>query len=480
MYAENAELMYEQESYYELPEPTSDIQLPPALNILLLALWVVICLVGFVIIFFAKNIFLGITVIGIPTFLGMVMKPTFALSVLMLVLPTGAGVGIEQVFSLNRGIGIAVAVAFALNLLISRPRLRIGDKVLWVLVAYTIWVLFTSLAAPYFALEMRIAFTQFQLLALVFIVYWVLETNPPRTLIWALRSYVVGSLGTIALAHITGAAMRSQEEGPRYVATVGAAINPNMLAVLLGMAFLAAIYLFVRDKQKLWRIIYLTAIVVMPIMMLKTGSRGALAALAVALMSLLLFLRQVWRKPALAALLVVIIVLASGATAFLVKTPGFFEEERVSERLTDVGQIRHAFDYRMELVRKAVQSSLKRPTGTSCYGWFERANAASYPHSDFFFALGIYGIPGAVLFALFVIMMMLTVKRIPIGVEKLYATAVLTFLLVYGLSHGHLFRKYFWVFLAIIMASERIAKLYTPRSDLLPPAQDDENSSTQY
>ena len=273
MYAENAELMYEQESYYELPEPTSDIQLPPALNILLLALWVVICLVGFVIIFFAKNIFLGITVIGIPTFLGMVMKPTFALCVLMLVLPTGAGVGIEQVFSLDRGIGIAVALAFALNLLISRPRLRIGNKALWILVAYTIWVLFASLAAPYFALEMRLAFTQFQLLALVFIVYWILETNSRKTFVWVLRSYVLGSLGTVILAFKTGAAIGAVEEGEggRYAATLGRAINANMLSVLMGLAFLTVIYLFARDRHILFRIIYLIAIVLLPIMILKTG-----------------------------------------------------------------------------------------------------------------------------------------------------------------------------------------------------------------
>ena len=287
MYAENAELMYEQESYYELPEPTSDIQLPPALNILLLALWVVICLIGFAIIFFSKNIFLGIVVIGMPTFFGMVMKPTFALCVLMLVLPTGAGVGIEQVFSLNRGIGTIVAVAFALNLLFGRSRLRIGNKALWILVAYTIWVLFTSLGAPYFALEMRIAFTQFQLLALVFIVYWILETNRPNTLIWALRSYVVGSLGTVILAFKTGAAIRAVEEGEggRYAATIGRAINANMLSVLLGLAFLTAIYLLARDKRILWRIIYLIAIVLMPIMMLKTGSRGGLIAMTVELVS---------------------------------------------------------------------------------------------------------------------------------------------------------------------------------------------------
>lgn len=479
MYAKNAELMYEQESYYELPEPTSDIQLPPALNILLLALWVVICLIGFAIIFFAKNLFLGVVVIGIPTFFGMVMKPSFALCVLMLVLPTGAGVGIEQVFSLDRGIGIAVAIAFALNLLISRPRLRIGNKALWILVAYMIWVLFTSLGAPYVALEMRVAFTQFQLLALVFVVYWILETNRPNTLIWVLRSYVVGSLGTIILAFKTGAAIRAvEEEAGRYTATLGRTIEPNMMSALIGLAFLTAIYLFVRDKRILWRIIYLVAIVLLPIMILRTGSRGGLIALAVTLVSPLLFVKQVWRKPALAALLVVIIVLALGAAAFLVKTRGL--EEEVSERLTNVGQIRDAFGYRMELMKKAVQSLLKNPAGTSRYGWFEQTNVVSYPHSDFFYALGIYGIPGGTLFAFFVVMMMLTVKRIPLGMEKLYARTILIFLLVNGMSMGQILAKYFWVFMALVITVEDISSLRNAEAGHLLARADEETPTIDY
>ena len=44
---EYAEQIYEDEFYYEMPEQTSDVQLPPMVNILLLAVWLVICLIGF-------------------------------------------------------------------------------------------------------------------------------------------------------------------------------------------------------------------------------------------------------------------------------------------------------------------------------------------------------------------------------------------------------------------------------------------------
>jgi hypothetical protein len=80
-----------------------------------------------------------------------------------------------------------------------------------------------------------------------------------------------------------------------------------------------------------------------------------------------------------------------------------------------------------------------------------------WPHNDFFFSLGVYGIPGAALFSALVILLMLTVKRMPLTLEKLYARAVLTFLLVMGLNIKQLSAKYYWVFLAFVLAAERLS-----------------------
>ena len=70
---------------------------------------------------------------------------------------------------------------------------------------------------------------------------------------------------------------------------------------------------------------------------------------------------------------------------------------------------------------------------------------------------------------IFIILLMLTVKRIPLGLEKLYARAVLTFLLVMGLNVGQLYQKHFWVFLAFVMASERTAEFFATATDELVP-----------
>jgi len=472
MYLEYEDQIDEEEALCEPGERTSDIHLPPVINYLLLVIWVVICLIGFAVMFLAENPVAGAIIIGIPTFIGMVLKPSFGLCILMLVLPTGAGVGYRQDFSLDRGVGLALAVAFVLNVIITRPRLRIRHKALWVMAIYTLWVCLASLAGTYLRYELVRAFTQIQLLGLILIVYWILQTNGERAFRWASRAYIVGTLGTIALAFITGAAIRAVEDTPeqRYSATLGQTTDANMLASLTAIAFLAAIYLFARDRNLLWRLLYLGAILFLPIMMLKIGSRGALIALMFTMLCPLLFIRQVVRRPALAALLFGVILLASISAGLVVKNRGL--EAGVAARLTDPYQAKEALDYRMMPIKKALECAVRKPLGTSYYGWFEQSGLRILPHSDFFLALGVYGLPAAVLFASFVILIMLTVKRTPLGFEKLYARAVLTYLLIMGMNVGQLYQKHYWVFLAFIIASERMAGFFAaPKEDLLPSSE---------
>ncbi len=469
MYVEYEDEKDGEEFPCEPSERTSDIQLPPVMNYLLLAVWIVICLIGFAVMFLAENPVAGAIIIGIPTFIGMVLRPSFGLCILMLVLPTGAGVGFKQIFSLDRGVGIALAVAFVLNLIITRPRLRICHRALWVMAIYTLWVCLASLAGPYLRYELVRAFTQVQLLALILLVYWILQTNGQECFRWASRAYLLGTVGTIALAFITGSAMRAIEDTPeqRYSATLGQATDANMLASLTAIAFLAAIYLFARDRNLLWRLLYLGAILFLPIMMLKIGSRGALIALIFTMLCPLLFVRQVVRRPALAALLIGVILLASVSAGLIVRNSGL--EAGVAARLTDPHQAKEALSYRMMPIKKAVACAVTRPLGTSYYGWFEQSGLRILPHSDFFLALGVYGIPAAVLFALFVILIMLTVKRTPLGLEKLYARAILTYLLIMGLNVGQLYQKHYWVFLAFILASERMAWFFAAPGEDSPP-----------
>ena len=345
---------------------------------------------------------------------------------------------------------------------------------------YSFWIFLVSLGGLYLGLELMRAFTQFQLLMLILIVYWILETNSEKTFQWALRAYVLGTLGTIILAFITGTAIKTMENTSqtRYSATLGNAIDANMLAALISTAFLAAIYLFARNKNIFWRIVNFAAILFLPLMLLKIGSRGALVALAFTMLSPLLFIRQVARRPAFAALMLVTILLTSIGSGLLIQGGGL--ETSVAERLTDVGYAKESISYRMEPIKLAVKTVTRKPAGTGYYSWFEETGTLIWPHNDFFLVLGIYGIPGALLFICFMGILLLAIRRIPLGLEKIYARAVLIFLVMMGLTIGQMFHKYYWVFLAFVMAGERIAKIYMPTDDSESAAEYEDNSLTEY
>src|SRR5512133_170125 len=140
MYTTYANDMIDDGLLLEPQERTSDIQFSPAMNTMLLATWLVLCAIGFGIIFLTRNVIAGAAVIAIPTLVGMVIKPTFALCILMLALPTGAGVGFQQAFSLDRGIGLALAVSFFVNVLLTRPGLKVRHKALWFAAGMSVWI----------------------------------------------------------------------------------------------------------------------------------------------------------------------------------------------------------------------------------------------------------------------------------------------------------------------------------------------------
>jgi O-antigen ligase len=126
----------------------------------------------------------------------------------------------------------------------------------------------------------------------------------------------------------------------RYSATLGHPIDANMLSALIAIAFLSAIFLFARDRSLLWRLIYLGAMLLLPITMIRTGSRGGLVALAFTMLSPLLFVRQVLRRPALAALLLLAVVIVAASAGALIKENALATS--VQTRLTDVARAKEA------------------------------------------------------------------------------------------------------------------------------------------
>jgi len=450
----NPELEIEESGYHSSGEATTNIALPLAIDFLLAAGWLVFCLIGFVVMFVANQKIVGAAIIAVPTFIGMILKPSFALSIFMLVLPSGTAIAVEGRFTLNKGIGIAMALSFLLNIMLTRPKLKMNKTVLWLVLAYYIWTIFAVIvnSGPFMLSQL---FTKVQYIAFFLIVYWILETNKEKNFLWILRSFIAGTCGTVILAFVTGAAIRAVEESAdssRFTATAGGAINANALAAMLALAMLSAVYLLIKDRKIVLRIIYAFSIFFLGIMLFKTGSRGTLVAIIVTFV-VISFGRQLIRNPVpvLGILFVLGIFLATGY--FLLKT-GKIQED-VVKRLTDVYMAKQSIADRMIYNKAALNVAMERLTGGGYGTWFTYTDVDLYPHNDLMYSIGVYGFPAGFLFLSFIIGMMLAVKRIPFGFEKMYAKAILVFLLLIGLKGMYVDEKFYWVFWVIALACEK-------------------------
>jgi hypothetical protein len=103
MYTATEQTVYEEPAYLEAEPTTSDIPFGPAMDKLLVAMWLAISLLGIAVIVVANAPVAGAVIIAIPSFVLMVLKPTFAMCMFMLVLPTGAahkrsGLGVSRRF----------------------------------------------------------------------------------------------------------------------------------------------------------------------------------------------------------------------------------------------------------------------------------------------------------------------------------------------------------------------------------------------
>ncbi len=57
--------------------------------------------------------------------------------------------GWQEAFSLDRGVGLALAVSFFLNVLLTRPGLRVRHKALWLAAGMSVWIGVSSLMQPH-------------------------------------------------------------------------------------------------------------------------------------------------------------------------------------------------------------------------------------------------------------------------------------------------------------------------------------------
>ena len=436
----------------------TDFALSKTMSSALLVMWVFCGFIALLTIFVVKAPWIGAGFIALPTFIGMVIRPSFALSLWMLVLPTGVGVNLGQIASLNRVIGFAVAITFAMNISVTRPHLSFNNKFLWLFMAYVAWVVFISFLSPVLSLEYPRLLTHIQLLVGVCIVYWILTTNDKNAFRWILRSYIIGVLGSVALTYMTGVALSTMQEETmgRLSATAGGTVDANMLGVIVGLAFFAAIYLILTDRNRFLRLSYALILPVLAVFLLKTGSRGAALSLVATLGMPFLFVRQMAKKPSMLLFAGIIVLLVAGGMFFVLHFGSL--DERVFGRLTDIEHGKESLGYRMMLNKVAIQTVMHRPWGTSVFGWFSVTQLSHWPHSDLFFALGIYGFPGFIILFWIMLSLVTAVRKMPLGAERFFARAILTFLFVNGLVLTQLTKKHYWIFLVLILVCDYFSR----------------------
>jgi len=424
---------------------TSNVNMSPAMVTLLVAVWFVMSLFGVLIIKTTGNIVVGGALIGIPTLINIILRPSFGLSLMLLVLASGTAIAVPGILTLNKGIGFVLVICFLLNILVSRPNLHLNYPPVLLSIALFGWMIFSILVNLDYNTSGQI-FTKIQFIGLVLVVYLIIITNPAKSFLWVLRSYFIGTAATVILSFFTGVTQRSSY---RFAATAGGEINENLFSVLIALAMITAVYLLMIDRHLFIRILYFLGILFFIVMIFKSGSRGTLLA------TLLTFFFIFFRKAAIknfkqSVLILILFTLFVGTGWFLIKTRRI--HETVSERITDVNKSRESIASRMEFNIAAIEVAFRDITGTGLFGWFEETSVARYPHNDTLFSIGIYGLPAGVLFVSFLGYLYFLIRKVPDGPEKIFALSVFIFLVLIGLKGMYLTQKVYWIFITIVIA----------------------------
>ncbi len=205
-------------------------------------------------------------------------------------------------------------------------------------------------------------------------------------------------------------------EGYRLASTLQYA---NTFAAFLILPFIVGISFFIREKRKLFKVLYLGSILLISVALVLTQSRGGLIALTVSLIVYIILLAPEDRKNFLliagvtVALMVVIVLLKR--SVFLPILSSFKERMIVLFQFIK-GNRTHSLGTRTLMVKDSLKILKEHPlfgtgNGTFQYVYMKYRSAyyfSKFPHSIFFQVLDELGIVGGVSF---VYLMFLLVKK---------------------------------------------------------------------
>jgi hypothetical protein len=422
--------------------------------VLYLVLWALVCGAGAALTLLGEQRLIGGLIIGIFTLVGIAWKPTFGLCLLLAVFPLGRALGYGRVFSAERGVGILLFLGAALHFILRGRRFRFACPPTWALLALMFLGALTVAWARIPLLAASSTFTMFQILVLVAVVLSVVWHFPDLT--WPFRCYVLACVLFGVFAPAMGLAIQETKKmGVRY--TIGLSeeyrVDPNTLASMFSIAFFLAIFLFRRDPSRLLRIVWLLSALLLPVLMLMTGSRTGLIATFLTLLLPVLFLRQIARRPVVFVGAVVVLVLA-GVLFFVALE--YVLPLQTAQRLTDFDKLQRSAVVRLGFIGEAVAYAVRNPLGAGFQSFFIETMTV---HNDFFYLLGSLGFAGALAYGVFGVAMLLNVRAMPVTWEKWLVRSLVLINLIFGLAYMQLFWKHFWIFMVLAWAMARQVRL---------------------
>lgn len=424
-------------------EPAQRDAMPPSLGwMLFIVVWIGSCIGGFALVTTARQPVLGALLAGVPTVIGCLAKPTFALCCICFILPWGGAIAYEGIVSADRVVGGVAAVGILANCLFTGKGIRIKESPLLPLFLIAAWgaVSFSWAIYPVPAVAKALQVLQLSIWGLA--IWNGLAYCGGHT--WPLRCFVWGVLIVVLQLYLSGSIESMTHSAERV--TVGEGVNPGKFAVILGSAFFVSVYLFLNDPSKWLRPVWIAAAIVTPGVMVQTGSRGPMVGLAIATAVSVLSFRMFWKSKTMAIATILMLILFAGGVYW--SFHGGFVSKLSVTRLTSSTEGARSVSYRFYLVKTGIGYILAHPlTGAGLENYLLHVGQQNIVHVDIIHLGTELGIPAMLLYIWFLIKQTTGFTKTTSPPQKWLMRTFVIFLAISACGHVLFFKKVFWFFM---------------------------------
>jgi len=387
---------------------------------------------------------------------------------LVLTIPLENIVTLPGVGSITRLVGL-MAIAAGIGALAARPRLRrpVGFHIAAIL--FVTWAALTLFWTADVDQSATRASTYVQVLGVALLI-WQFAPDEPRqhklmsayvcgaaiAVLWTIVNGLTGSTAFL----LTGKAGYEYEE--RYVIS---GTDPNDLGLTLALAVPLAWYLAARTSSRAARNLYQLYVPAAVVAIALTGSRGAMLALAVALLIVPLMIRQ------LGAARLAIMGVVSGLTAYVVYA---FVPPAVLTRLSTVGEqiASGSISARSNIWSTGFEAFVQHPLLGHGTGAFAQAvygvstgSVDQVAHNAFLSVLVEHGLIGSIVLGLALLLVTVRIPRMERLPRVLWMVMLLT-LLTGASALSWEYRKPTWFLLGLLAAHGSSAAMRPARRRL--------------